>query len=79
MSVFVIMNEWTDIDGGAHSELTGGKYFTSQDSAHDALRLIAESFGEAIGVDDLSFTMENSGAHIDFEEYYIQELTNGDR
>lgn len=77
-NVFIIMNEWTDTDGGAHSELTGGKYFTSQDSAHEALSLIAESFGETIAADDLSFTMENSDAHTEFEEYYIQELSRGD-
>lgn len=72
------MNEWTDTDNNAHSELVGAKYFTSVDSAHDALVLIADSFDEQLDPDGTSFSVENGDSHTEFEEYYIQELTEGD-
>lgn len=78
MSVFIIMNEWTDTDGNGHSELVGGKYFSSEDSAHDALVIIAETYGVEMTAEDMSFSVGNYDPHTEFEEYYIQELANGE-
>lgn len=77
MSVFVIMNEWTttDIDTGA--EIVGSKFFDSKDSAWLALRDIAHSYEDDLDYDATSITLEEHDPHLQFEEYYIQELTHG--
>jgi hypothetical protein len=73
VSVFIIINEWTDIMGNTSSEVVGATYFISENAAHDALALIAESLNEEIDVDDTSFVSERD-PHLQFQEYYIQEL-----
>lgn len=78
MSVFIIMNEWTDVENNTHSELIGGKYFTSEDSAHAALAIVAGTYEVELTFDEMSFSVEDYDPHTQFEEYYIQELTRGD-
>lgn len=75
MSVFVIINEWTNIAGDTSAEVTGGNYFTSEDDAHDHLAVIAESYGVEIDKEATSLSLEDHSPHLEFEEYYIQELT----
>lgn len=76
-NVFIIINEWVDQQDIEGSEVTGGKYFTSEDQAWCALREIAVAYGRDITHEDLSFSLSGD-AHIKYEEYYVQELTNGD-
>lgn len=77
MSVFIIIDAWIDRDGAEGSEVVAARYFQSEDEAYDHLTVIAESFGETLAPDDTNFTMENPSATVDWEEYYIQELTRG--
>lgn len=74
MNVFVIINEWTDIAGNTSSEIVGATFFTSQNEAWDALALIAEALGEELLPHETSFSSE-SDPHLQYQEYYIQELT----
>ncbi len=74
-NVFIIINEWTDFLGNTSSQVTGGKYFDSEDAAFDALQVIANSYGVVILGDATSVSFEEPSRNIDFEEYYIQELT----
>lgn len=76
-SVFIIINEWVDQQDNEGSEVTGAKYFTSEDQAWDALDEIAVAYGRDITHEELSFSVTGDG-HIKYEEYYVQELTNGD-
>jgi hypothetical protein len=73
VSVFIIINEWTDIANNTSSEVVGGTYFETMDGAHEALALIAEALDEEISPLDTSFVSEND-PHLQFQEYYIQEL-----
>ncbi len=74
MNVFVIINEWTDIAGNTSSEIVGATFFTTQDSAWDSLALVAEALGEELPPHETSFSSE-SDPHLEYQEYYIQELT----
>lgn len=76
MNVFIIINEWTDIAGATSSEVVGATYFTTEGEAHDALALIAEAHDEEIGPDENNFVTEND-PHLQYQEYYVQELTRG--
>lgn len=78
MSVFVIINEWTDIKNTTSAEVTGDSYFTTRESAWTALHQVAESFGHELDSDGFSFSLEDHTPGLQFEEYYIQELMNGD-
>lgn len=75
MSVFIIIDAWVSKDGTEGQEVVAARYFQSEDEAHDHLVDIAESFGETLAPDDTNFTMENHTATVEWEEYYIQELT----
>lgn len=77
MSVFIIIDAWVSTDGTEGSEVVAARYFQSEDEAYDHLTVIAESFGETLAQDDTNFTMENHTATVEWEEYYIQELTRG--
>lgn len=74
MSVFVIINEWTDIEGNTSSELVGATYFESESDAWYALKLIADACDEEIEPEETSFISEND-PRLQVQEYYIQELT----
>lgn len=78
MSVFVIVNEWTDIDNSTSSEIVGDRYFESMEEAWQALSLICASYGSELDQDGFSFSLEGHDPHLQFEEFYIQELTKGD-
>lgn len=75
-NVFVIVNEW-DTSEGHSAEIVDGKWFTSESAAHDALRIIAESYHVDLHPTETSISLESHDLHIEFEEYYIQELTRG--
>ena len=77
VKVFVIINEWTDIANYTSSEVTGGKWFPSEDEAWDALDLIAEAHSVELGQDETSFVLEDHKAGLQTEEYRIEELTRG--
>lgn len=74
-NVFVIINEWTAIDNSSHSDIVDSKYFDSEESAWRALREIAHSYDDDLDYDATSISYENSTVAVQYEEYYIQELT----
>lgn len=74
-NVFIITNEWTDITNTTSSEVVGGNYFTSEDEAWGALRDIAAAYDTELHSDETSLQFEDHKPHLQFEEYYIQELT----
>lgn len=76
MSVFIIINEWTDRDGNVSSEPVAATYFTTENEAHESLGYIAEAHDVELSPLDTSFVTEND-PHLQFQEYYIQELTRG--
>lgn len=75
--VFIIVNEWTDLANNTSSEITGGKWFDSEDAAWDALDLIAEAQGVELGQEDNSIQLEDHNSGLQSEEYRIEELTKG--
>ena len=75
MSVFIIIDAWVSSDGTEGQEVVGARYFQSEDDAHDHLADIAESFGVTLDKESTNFTLENHAAGVEWEEYYIQELT----
>lgn len=77
-SVFVIINEWTAIDNSSGAEIVDSKYFESEDEAWDALLLIAQAHETTLFADETSLSFENPTANLEFEEYYIQEVTKSD-
>jgi len=77
VSVFIIVNNWEDTTGVESSEVVGGKYFVTEQDAWDALSVIAESYGVDLPPLLTSFTLEGHDPHLEYEEYYIQELTRG--
>lgn len=77
VKVFVIINEWTDIANTTSSEVTGGRWFDSEDSAWDALDLIAKSYDTNLYADETTLTLEDHKDGLQSEEYRIEELTRG--
>lgn len=77
-NVFVIINSWTDISGADNSEVVGATYFDTEDGAWKALRDIAHSFETDLDYDATSLSFEDHKPHLQYEEYYIQELTKGE-
>lgn len=75
--MFIIVNEWTNSEGITSAEVVGGKYFTSEDDAWDALLDIAVAYGATLGADEMNLVIEDPTPHISYEEYYIQELIRG--
>jgi len=78
VSVFIIINESTTFDDAVSSEIVGSRYFTSEQSAWEALRDIAHAHEDDLDYDSTSLTYEITGSYVSFEEYYIQELTKGE-
>lgn len=78
MSMFVIINEWTDVANNTSSEVVDAKYFESEDDAWEALRLVAVAHDVNLDHDDTSLILGDSRSGIQFEEYYIQELTKSE-
>lgn len=74
-SVYVIINEWTDNAGNTSAELVGANFFWTETEAWESLAVIAEAYDVTIAPDVTSVTFEDHLPHIQFEEYYIQELT----
>jgi hypothetical protein len=74
-NVFIIINEWIGDSGNVGAEVVGPSYFTSEDDAWSALRDIAVTYEVELPPDELGFSLEGHRAHIQFEEYYVQELT----
>ena len=77
-NVFVIINGWTDISGADNSEIVDSKFFESESEAWYALNTIAESFDTKLYLDDTSIQFEDHKPHLQYEEYYIQELTKSE-
>lgn len=75
--VFVIINEWTDLTNDTSSEVTGGKWFASEDDAWTALDLIAEAHSVDLDADETSLQLEDHKSGLQSEEYRIEELTRG--
>lgn len=75
MSVFVIINEWATDEGAQASEVTGGEYYETEGGAWEDLRIIAQAHCLDLPFEETSLTLENPGKGIQFEEFYIQELT----
>lgn len=72
--VFVIMNEWIDINSQGGSEIVGGNYFETESEAWDSLRIIAQAHDVDLQVDDTTFVLEDHTPSLTWEEFYIQEL-----
>lgn len=77
VKVFVIVNEWTDIANNTSSEIVGGRWFDSEDSAWVALDLIAKSYDTNLYADETTLTLEDHKTGLQSEEYRIEELTLG--
>jgi len=78
IKVYVIVNEWTDLDDNTSSEVVGGNWFASEDEAWDALDLIAEAHDIELDNDETSFTIESAPkGGLSTEEYRIEELARG--
>lgn len=76
-SVFIILNEWTSIDNSTGVEIVDSKYFESEDEAWEALLLIAQAHNTTLFADETSISFEDHKPYLQYEEYYIQELTKG--
>lgn len=74
-NVFIIINEWTDISDNSASEVVGGVYFESENDAWEALLVIAQSHDTTLFADETSISFEDHKPHLQYEEYYIQELS----
>lgn len=76
-NVFVIINEWVTTNGDEGSQVLGSKYFTTEDEAWAALNAVADSMDTYLPMSENNFSLNNHSSHLDYEEYYIQELTRG--
>lgn len=80
-SVFIIVNEWVDIANSTSSEVVGGKFYTSENDAWEALLLIAQSYNTTLYIDETNLVFDEDSSELkrslQYEEYYIQELTQG--
>ena len=74
-NVFVIINEWTDIAGSTGAEVVGGNYFDSEGEAWESLLIIAQAHDTTLYADETSVSFEDHLPNLQYEEYYIQELT----
>lgn len=76
MSVFIIINEWTSaITGNTSSNVDDYRFYDSEASAQKALVDLAKIYEVELEDDAFSFSLEDHTPTIEFEEYYIQELT----
>lgn len=76
-NVFIIINEWTSIDNSTGVEVVGANFFESENDAWESLLTIAQSHGTTLFADETSLQFEDHLPHLQYEEYYIQELTRG--
>lgn len=74
-NVFIIINEWTDVANNTSSQVVDSKYFESEDAAWEALRVIGEAYNHELGRDETSIQFDEPLINIQYEEYYIEELT----
>lgn len=72
-SVFIVVNEWTDISGNTGMEILNGHYHKTLESAREVIQEEANAAGVDIPEDETGFTVEGSGS-LEYEEFYIQEL-----
>ena len=75
-SVFIIINEWTpkgtDDD---FTEIVDNKFYETESDAWVDLRIIANSFGFDLDIDDTSVdNPETDTLGLERETYYIEEL-----
>lgn len=76
--VYIIINEWEPKDSKySANEIVDGKFFESEDDAWEALMVIADAHGLTLEGDETSFEVDELPSHLNYESYYIQELTNG--
>lgn len=75
-SVYVIINEWTDIAGNTSSEVVGASFNETEDGAWEDLRIIAEAHGDVLLPGETALVYEAHVHNLQSEEYYIEELTN---
>jgi hypothetical protein len=77
--VYIIVNEWTDVANQDGSEITGGKFYETEDAAWDDLSVIAdENYGVDLKPDETSFVIEDPTNGLQYEEYRIEVLSNGE-
>lgn len=76
-NVFIIINAWATDDGVEVSEVCDGRYFESEQEAWIALRDIAHAYSDDLDYDATSISFDEPAKGIQYEEYYIQELTHG--
>ena len=74
MSVFVIISEWTANNNSTGAEVVEAKYYATEGEAWLALREVAEDYEVDLPSDEFSLSFEDPYPHLQFEEYYIQEL-----
>lgn len=78
-SIFVIINEYEPKKGNPCSEIVGGEtpeYYRTENAAWSALVDMAKEFGVHVGADDTDFSLPlDDDSHLDYDEYYIVELT----
>lgn len=70
-SVYVIINEWDANDEDPMTEIVGGTYFATEESAWDHLDEIADTYGVELSLEDTSFDVPSDTT---YESYYIMEL-----
>lgn len=75
MSVFVIINEWQTDQGATSSEPVDWIYWQTDDGAWKYLRDIAARWEIELDTDTYSFSPPTMPYGIQYEEYYVQELT----
>jgi len=78
--VYIIVNTWVDTANSGGSEVVDSKYFRAMEGAGgawEALRDIAHAHDDDIDYDATNITFENHKPHLQYEEFYIQELTRG--
>jgi len=74
VNVFIIVNEWVDIQGHTSSEVVGATYFDTENEAWESLDIIAKAHDTRLYIDDTNLVLEGHVAHLQTEEYYILEL-----
>lgn len=81
MTVYVIVNEYQPNGGTPCSEIVGGDvptYWKTEQAAWDELSKMADSLNSNVGPDDTDFSVDLSEeSHLEYDEYYIIELTEG--
>ena len=75
MSIFVIINEWETDRETTGSEPVDWIYWATEEKAWEYLRDIAAIHEYELDRDDHSFSPPTPSPGIQYEEYYIQELT----